>query len=149
MDNAAQKQRLHDRGICVVIPTYNNAGTIVDVVARTLGQCRDVIVVCDGCTDDTVPRLQKMPELPVIIELNDMGRIRQVMRQKNADPPMNVPYSLQGHFSSRPGARNYVSDMQNRPTPVLDQYNASELLADIQGLDRHPENPQADGPGSG
>lgn len=72
--------------------------------------------------------------LPVIIELNDMGRIRQVMRQKNADPPMNVPYSLQGHFSSRPGARNYVSDMQNRPTPVLDQYNASELLADIQDM---------------
>ncbi len=71
MDNAAQKQRLHDRGICVVIPTYNNAGTIVDVVARTLGQCRDVIVVCDGCTDDTVPRLQKMPELPVIIELKE------------------------------------------------------------------------------
>lgn len=72
--------------------------------------------------------------LPVIVELDDMGRIRQVMRQKNADPPMNVPYSLQGHFSSRPGARNYVSDMQNRPTPVLDQYNANELLADIQDM---------------
>lgn len=72
--------------------------------------------------------------LAVIIELDDMGRIRQIMRQKNADPPMNVPYSLQGHFSSRPGARNYVSDMSNVPTPTVDQYNASELLADIQDM---------------
>ena len=72
--------------------------------------------------------------LAIIVELDDMGRIRQVMRQKNADPPMNVPYSLQGHFSSRPGARNYVSDPQNVPTPTIDQYNASELLADIQDM---------------
>ena len=72
--------------------------------------------------------------LPVIVELDDMGRIRQVMRQKNADPPMNVPYSLQGHFSSRPGARNYLSDMSNAPTPTVDQYNANELLADIQDM---------------
>ncbi len=37
--------------ICVVIPTYNNAGTLQDVVERTLQFCKDVIVVNDGCTD--------------------------------------------------------------------------------------------------
>ena len=72
--------------------------------------------------------------LPVIIELDDMGRLRQVMRQKNADPPMVVPYQLEGSFSTRPGYRNYVSDMAQRPMPVVDQYNASEMLADIQDL---------------
>ena len=30
-----QQQLLHDRGICVVIPTYNNAGTIDAVVRQT------------------------------------------------------------------------------------------------------------------
>ena len=48
-----QQEELRRRGICVVIPTYNNAGTIVDVVSRTLEQCADVFVVCDGCTDGT------------------------------------------------------------------------------------------------
>ena len=72
--------------------------------------------------------------LDVIIELDDMGRIRQVMRQKNADPPMSVPYSLEGRFSSRPGARNYVSDMSQTPAPVVDHYDANELLADIQDM---------------
>ncbi len=44
---------LHDRKICVIIPTYNNVGTIADVVQRTLLQCQDVIVVNDGSTDGT------------------------------------------------------------------------------------------------
>lgn len=37
-----------------MIPTYNNAGTIADVVRRTLDHCLDVIVVADGCTDGTL-----------------------------------------------------------------------------------------------
>jgi len=41
------------RGVCAIIPTYNNAGTLADVVKRTLVYCPDVIVVDDGSTDDT------------------------------------------------------------------------------------------------
>lgn len=46
-----QKQLLHDRGICVIIPTYNNGGTIERVVREVMQQCDDVIVVNDGSTD--------------------------------------------------------------------------------------------------
>ena len=52
-DKERQKQSLHDRGICVVIPTYNNDRTIAKVVSDTLKECRDIIVVDDGSTDDT------------------------------------------------------------------------------------------------
>ena len=72
--------------------------------------------------------------LPDIIELDDMGRIRQVMRQKNADPPMAVPNSLGEDFKSYPGARNYISDMSQRPVPIQDTYNPQELLLDIQDM---------------
>jgi len=65
-----QKKTLRDRGICVIIPTYNNAGTIVDVVSRALVQCSDVIVVCDGCTDNTVELLNSMPEKPEILDFS-------------------------------------------------------------------------------
>lgn len=37
----------------VIIPTYNNAGTLPDVLERTLAQGLPVIVVNDGCTDNT------------------------------------------------------------------------------------------------
>lgn len=64
-----QRETLRKRGICVIIPTYNNRGTITDVVSRSLVQCDDVIVVCDGCTDDTLDLLNKMERRPTILDL--------------------------------------------------------------------------------
>ena len=56
-DKTKQKRLLHDRGICVIIPTYNNGGTVVNVTRRALAECDDVIVVDDGSTDDTADLL--------------------------------------------------------------------------------------------
>lgn len=53
VDQNRQREVLRKRGICVVIPTYNNGGTIGRVVAGALEQCDDVIVVNDGSTDAT------------------------------------------------------------------------------------------------
>lgn len=45
---------------CVIIPTYNNANTICQVVADVSQYTRDIIVVNDGCTDGTDALLSKM-----------------------------------------------------------------------------------------
>lgn len=63
------KIALRSRGICVIIPTYNNAGTIVDVTRRALDFCADVFVVLDGCTDNTLELLQSIEGKPIIVEL--------------------------------------------------------------------------------
>lgn len=52
--------------ICALIPTYNNAGTIVDVVCRVHQQLRDIIVVADGCTDETLALLGTL-DFPITI----------------------------------------------------------------------------------
>lgn len=52
--------------ICALIPTFNNAGTIVDVVTRVHQQLRDIIVVVDGSTDNTLSLLGGLP-FPVTI----------------------------------------------------------------------------------
>ena len=52
--------------ICALIPTYNNAGTILDVVRRVHRQMQDIIVVDDGCTDDTLSLLSTL-EFPITI----------------------------------------------------------------------------------
>ena len=39
--------------VCVVIPTYDNSGTVAAVIASALAYCRDVIVVSDGADDAT------------------------------------------------------------------------------------------------
>ena len=68
------KKTLRDRGICVVIPTYNNAGTIADVVRRTLTHCLDVIVVADGCTDGTLEILQNIEGITIVSYAKNAGK---------------------------------------------------------------------------
>lgn len=71
---SANKKTLRDRGICVVIPTYNNAGTIADVVRRVLAQCLDVIVVADGCTDGTLDILRSIDGITVVAYAQNAGK---------------------------------------------------------------------------
>ena len=58
--------RISQHHICALIPTYNNAGTILDVIRRTRLQLRDIIVVVDGCTDDTLALLATL-DFPITI----------------------------------------------------------------------------------
>lgn len=62
--------------ICVVVPTYNNAGTIVDVLRRIRRYTHQIIVVCDGCTDGTADRIAEagMDDLVVVIHEKNQGK---------------------------------------------------------------------------
>lgn len=63
-----QQKLLRDRGICVIVPVYNNEKTIGDVVRQCLEKCFDVIVVNDGSTDNTGKILHSMEEKFTIVE---------------------------------------------------------------------------------
>ena len=69
-----QKQLLRDRGICVVIPTYNNHASIQKVVEDTLCYCDDVIVVADGCTDGTTEILQRISDITLVSYPKNKGK---------------------------------------------------------------------------
>lgn len=45
----------------MIVPTFNNAGTVADVVRRVLETVPDVIVVNDGSTDGTLASLEGLP----------------------------------------------------------------------------------------
>lgn len=64
--NHEQRLRLKRRGICVIVPTYNNSGTIRSVTERCMRQCDDVIVVNDGCTDTTADILSAVEGITVV-----------------------------------------------------------------------------------
>ncbi|MBO4755129.1 MAG: glycosyltransferase family 2 protein [Bacteroidales bacterium] len=49
----------------ILIPTYNNAGTLADVVQRALRQGLPVLVVDDGSTDETASLLHSLMEREV------------------------------------------------------------------------------------
>ena len=61
-------------GICVLIPSYNNAGTLSKVVMDVLNYCEDVIVVNDGSTDGTSDLLEAIPGLQLIEYTPNKGK---------------------------------------------------------------------------
>lgn len=69
-----QKRLLRDRGICVVIPTFNNEGTIRSVVMDCLNECDDVIVVNDGSTDNTGGILNDIKGITIVEYAGNRGK---------------------------------------------------------------------------
>ncbi len=58
----------------VIIPTYNNAGTLKDVLSRTLSQGLPIVVVDDGCTDGTREILSGFKDVTVIAHPKNQGK---------------------------------------------------------------------------
>lgn len=57
-----------------MIPTYNNGGTIADVVRKTLEACSDVIVVNDGSTDNTRQTLEAIEGITLVTYDQNRGK---------------------------------------------------------------------------
>lgn len=68
------KQKFKQLKCCVLIPTYNNAKTIESVILTTLEYCDEVILVNDGCTDNTSEILAKYPQLTVVTHPVNQGK---------------------------------------------------------------------------
>ena len=65
---------LHNRGICVIIPTYNNEKTISGVVSEALSFCDSVIVVNDGSTDSTTQSLRSISGITLVEYERNRGK---------------------------------------------------------------------------
>lgn len=60
------KQVFKELKTCVLIPTYNNAGSLPKVITDVSAYCDDIIVVNDGSTDQTETVLNQFPGLQKI-----------------------------------------------------------------------------------
>lgn len=58
----------------VVIPTYNHAGTLAEVIAGVKRYCADIFVVNDGSTDMTAQLLATIPDIRIIAYPHNRGK---------------------------------------------------------------------------
>jgi glycosyltransferase involved in cell wall biosynthesis len=72
--NLSLKEHFEKEKICVVVPTYNNGGTISNVVSSILGFTNHIIVVNDGSTDDTLALLKDFPEIRLVSYEKNRGK---------------------------------------------------------------------------
>ncbi|NOY51326.1 MAG: DUF2062 domain-containing protein [Chlorobi bacterium] len=63
-----------DRSVCVIVPTYNNARTIAEVLAGIKEYIADIYVVNDGSTDDTISILENIDYIKLISYDNNRGK---------------------------------------------------------------------------
>ena len=68
------KQKFKQLKCCVLVPTYNNAKTLEGVIQSTFEYCDEVIIVNDGCTDNTAEILAKYPQLKVVTHPVNKGK---------------------------------------------------------------------------
>lgn len=68
------RHTLHDRAICVLIPTFNNVGTIRHVVEDALLYCQDVIVIDDGSNDGTSEILETIDTIHLVSYQQNRGK---------------------------------------------------------------------------
>ena len=61
-------------GICVLIPTYNNAATVGKVIEESKLYCKDIFVVNDGSTDNTTAVLESIEGINVISYIPNRGK---------------------------------------------------------------------------
>jgi glycosyltransferase involved in cell wall biosynthesis len=60
------RKRFDDLGCCIIIPTYNNSSTLEKVITGAGKYTGSVIIVNDGCTDDSPEILKKYPQYTVL-----------------------------------------------------------------------------------
>jgi glycosyltransferase involved in cell wall biosynthesis len=68
------KQKFKQLKCCVLIPTYNNSKTIESVIQSTMEYCDDIIVINDGCTDNTKEILSRYPSLQIVSHPVNKGK---------------------------------------------------------------------------
>ena len=85
---------LRSRGICVIIPTYNNVGTIADVVSRCQQYCADVIVVNDGSNDGTELILRRLTDITLVDSDRNCGKGGALRRGFAKAKEMGFAYAI-------------------------------------------------------
>ena len=89
-----QQQLMHDRGICIIIPTYNNDRTIADIIAGSQKECCDVIVVNDGSTDDTSDIIHQIEGITIVEYEQNKGKGYALRRGFECALQMGFSYAV-------------------------------------------------------
>lgn len=68
------KNKINELKLCVIIPTYNNAGTIAKVVTDVQQYTKNVIVVNDGSTDNTQQIISEIKGIEIVSYSKNKGK---------------------------------------------------------------------------
>ncbi len=68
------KDILVEKQVCIIVPTYNNAGTLEDIINRIFRFSSSIIVIDDGSTDNTAEVLEQFKNISIISFQKNKGK---------------------------------------------------------------------------
>lgn len=74
MQGEMYKEKFDALKVCVIIPTYNNAGTLLQVLESVRHYTNNIIVVNDGSTDKTAALLQGINNIEIVGYIPNRGK---------------------------------------------------------------------------
>ncbi len=109
-------------GICVVIPTYNNAATIVKVIESIKEYIADIFIVIDGSTDNTAELLSNIPNINIISYVTNKGKGYAIQQgfKKAIDAGFDYVITIDSdgqHFAS--DIPSFISTIDKNPGSVI------------------------------
>lgn len=67
-------QKFNELKVCVIIPTYNNDGTLAKIIGDVAAYTQHIVVVNDGSTDGTAEIISKFPFVQPIGYVKNIGK---------------------------------------------------------------------------
>ncbi|MDB5134813.1 MAG: hypothetical protein JWP37_1416 [Mucilaginibacter sp.] len=108
--------------VCVIIPTYNNAGTLAHIITDVAKYTEHIIVVNDGSTDDTTQIAQGFPLVQLISYPVNVGKgwaLRKAFKyavSRGYDYAITIDSDGQ-HFAKDLPA--FIEKIENMPNAII------------------------------
>ena len=121
LDNGIRKQ-VKALGIVVLIPTYNNEKTLLQVVDSVLCYSEDILVVNDGSTDSTAGLLASRPEIQTLQYEKNRGKGYAIKLGLRHAASLGYRYAITidsdgQHFAD--DIPTFVAELQENPGSLL------------------------------
>ena len=131
METTIWQDRAQQLGIVVIIPTYNNHKTLVQVIEGVAGYCRNIIVVNDGSTDNTAVIVSRFADIQVITHEKNAGKGKALKNGLLAAKEQGYRYAITidsdgQHYPS--DIPVFIEEIEQNPDSLL--IGARNLTAD-------------------
>lgn len=119
-NNSIQKAK--ELKVCMLIPVYNNAGTIAQVIEDVKLFCEDILVVVDGSTDGSLEIVRSIPHIHILDYTPNAGKGIALRRGLKEIEKMNFNYAISIDSDGQHYAKDipaFLEEIEKTPNALL------------------------------
>ncbi|MDR3267309.1 MAG: glycosyltransferase family 2 protein [Tannerella sp.] len=122
-------KRINDLKLCVIVPTYNNAGTLAAVINDILNYTNNVIIINDGSNENTTEVLENFNFLHRVTYKENKGKGYALKCGFDMAKGLGFRYVISmdadgQHFAS--DIRNFVDVIEKNPGAFISGQRITE-----------------------